>query len=288
MKIKTIIISALSVLALVVLISNVGSISTGNVGVATLFRVVDPKPVDPGLYVAGLRRIREFTAKEVSFQMVDLKPKSRDNLTMADLDIDIYFKTNPAAIPKLYSKYQGDIIRHSDIVEKGTSDLVVGYSRVLRAAREASYAAVSTMDATTMHTKRTELAEDIQKRLQKELDVSDPDSFIITSVNIRNLTTDPAIEKAIRAKAEADQLIEHKRKEVEIAKAEAEKRIVEAQSIAEANRIIGESLNGSVKEIRLAEIQRDTMIAISSKQGNVMMIPSGTAPLLGIGNANAK
>ncbi len=288
MKIKTIIISALSVLALVVLISNVGSISTGNVGVATLFRVVDPKPVDPGLYVAGLRRIREFTAKEVSFQMVDLKPKSRDNLTMADLDIDIYFKTNPAAIPKLYSKYQGDIIRHSDIVEKGTSDLVVGYSRVLRAAREASYAAVSTMDATTMHTKRTELAEDIQKRLQKELDVSDPDSFIITSVNIRNLTTDPAIEKAIRAKAEADQLIEHKRKEVEIAKAEAEKRIVEAQSIAEANRIIGESLNGSVKEIRLAEIQRDTMIAISSKQGNVMMIPSGTTPLLGIGNANAK
>lgn len=285
MKIKTIIISALSVLALVVLISNVGSISTGNVGVATLFRVVDPKPVDPGLYVAGLRRIREFTAKEVSFQMVDLKPKSRDNLTMADLDIDIYFKTNPAAIPKLYSKYQGDIIRHSDIVEKGTSDLVVGYSRVLRAAREASYAAVSTMDATTMHTKRTELAEDIQKRLQKELDVSDPDSFIITSVNIRNLTTDPAIEKAIRAKAEADQLIEHKRKEVEIAKAEAEKRIVEAQSIAEANRIIGESLNGSVKEIRLAEIQRDTMIAISSKQGNVMMIPSGTTPLLGIGNA---
>lgn len=288
MKIKTIIISALSVLALVVLISNVGSISTGNVGVATLFRVVDPKPVDPGLYVAGLRRIREFTAKEVSFQMVDLKPKSRDNLTMADLDIDIYFKTNPAAIPKLYSKYQGDIIRHSDIVEKGTSDLVVGYSRVLRAAREASYAAVSTMDATTMHTKRTELAEDIQKRLQKELDVSDPDSFIITSVNIRNLTTDPAIEKAIRAKAEADQLIEHKRKEVEIAKAEAEKRIVEAQSIAEANRIIGESLNGSVKEIRLAEIQRDTMIAISSKQGNVMMIPSGTTPLLGISNASAK
>lgn len=285
MKIKTIVISALSVLALVALISNVGSISTGNVGVATLFRVVDPKPVDPGLYVAGLRRIREFTAKEVSFQMVDLKPKSRDNLTMADLDIDIYFKTNPAAIPKLYSKYQGDIIRHSDIVEKGTSDLVVGYSRVLRAAREASYAAVSTMDATTMHTKRTELAEDIQKRLQKELDVSDPDSFIITSVNIRNLTTDPAIEKAIRAKAEADQLIEHKRKEVEIAKAEAEKRIVEAQSIAEANRIIGESLSGSVKEIRLAEIQRDTMIAISSKQGNVMMIPSGTTPLLGIGNA---
>ena len=72
---------------------------------------------------------------------------------------------------------------------------------------------------------------------------------------------------------------------MEIAKAEAEKRIVEAQSIAEANRIIGESLNGSVKEIRLAEIQRDTMIAISSKQGNVMMIPSGTTPLLGIGNA---
>ena len=270
---------AAAVLLLIALF-NMGQISTGNVGVSTLFGVVNQTPITPGLYMAGLRRVREFTAKEVSFQMTDLKPKSRDNLTMSDLDIDIYFKTNPAAIPKLYSKYQGDIIRHADIVEKGTSDFVVGYSRVLRAAREASYAAVSTMDATTMHTKRAELAEDVQRRLQKELDASDPDSFIVTSVNIRNLTTDPAIEKAIRAKAEADQIIEQKRKEVEIAKAETEKRIVEAQSIAEANRIIGESLNGAVKEIRLAEIYRDTMTAVASKEGNVMMVPNGVNPLV--------
>ena len=55
---------------------------------------------------------------------------------------------------------------------------------------------------------------------------------------------------------------------------------MEAQSIAEANRIIGESLNGAVKEIRLAEIYRDTMTAVASKEGNVMMVPNGVNPLV--------
>ena len=56
------------------------------------------------LNVAGAKLAREvcdeFTTKEVSFQLVDMTPKSRDNLTMKDVDIDVYYKTTPAAVPR--------------------------------------------------------------------------------------------------------------------------------------------------------------------------------------------
>ena len=76
---------------------------------------------------------------------------------------------------------------------------MIAFSRVSREAREAVYKAIAQLDATTMHTKRTELAEMVRSELQKELDANDKGAFVITAVNVRNLLTDPAIEAAIRA-----------------------------------------------------------------------------------------
>lgn len=251
-------------------------IDTGNVGVERSFGKVNDQPLAPGVYATVFDSVDEFTTKEVSFQMQDMRPKSRDNLTINDLDVDVYFKVLPAAVPGLFIKYQGDVVRHSDIVEKGTDVGVVGYNRVLRAGREATYSAVSTFDATTMHTKREELAEAIRKNLQAELNKSDPGVFVVTSINVRNLTTDPAIEKAIRARAETDQLIARKQKEIELARAEAERLRVEAQGRADANMILSQSLTENVLRLRLAEMEMQTIVA-SSKAGNTIITGEATA-----------
>ena len=50
-------------------------------------------------------------------------------------------------------------------------------------------------------------------------------------MNVRNLLTDPAIEAAIRQRAETDQTIQKKLKEVELAR-EAERLIVQAEGEA--------------------------------------------------------
>jgi regulator of protease activity HflC (stomatin/prohibitin superfamily) len=258
-------------------------IDTGNVGVERTLGKVGTEALTPGVYFTLFKSVDEFTTKEVSFQLMDMTPKSRDNLTMKDVDIDVYYKTTPAAVPGLYVKYQGDVVQHNQIVQDGTKDLVVAFSRVSREAREAIYKSVAELDATTMHTKRTELSEMVRARLQEELEKNDKGAFVVTAVNVRNLLTDPAIEAAIRSRAETDQAIEKKRKEVELAKAEAERLIVQAQGEARANEIISASLTPSLKEIKLAELQRDTALALASKPGNTVLLGSGATPLVNVG-----
>lgn len=257
-------------------------IDTGNVGVERTLGKVGQEALPPGVYSTVFKTVDEFTAKEVNFQLNDMTPKSQDNLTMKDVDIDIYFKTMPAAIPGLYTKYQGDVVQHKQVVKDGTSDLVIAFSRVSREAREAVYKAIAQFDATTMHTKRTELAETVRIGLQKELDNNDKGAFLITAVNVRNLLTDPAIEAAIRQRAETDQAIQKKLKEVDLARAEAERLVVQAEGEAKANRIISDSLTPALKELRLAEIHRDAAIAIASKPGNTVLLGGGT-PLVNVG-----
>lgn len=271
----------LSLISIAAILTGCTQIDTGNVGVERTLGKVGKDALPPGIYFTAFKTVDEFTAKEVNFQLQDMTPKSRDNLTMKDVDIDIYFKTMPAAIPALYTKYQGDVVQHKQVVKDGTSDLVMAYSRVSREARESVYKSIAQLDATTMHTKRTELAEMVRASLQAELDNNDKGAFLITAVNVRNLLTDPAIEAAIRQRAETDQAIQKKLKEVDLARAEAERLIVQAEGEAKANKIISESLTPALKELRLAEIQRDAAIAIASKAGNTVLLGNAT-PLVNV------
>lgn len=275
-------IRTLFLLATAVLLGACSQIDTGNVGVERTLGKVSTDALPPGVYFTLFKTVDEFTAKEVSFSLENLTPKSRDNLTMKDVDIDVYFKITPASIPGLFVKYQGDVVQHKQVVKDGTSDLLVAYSRVLREAREAVYKSIAGMDATTMHTKRTELAEAVRRTLQAELDATDKGAFTITAVNVRNLLTDPAIEAAIRGRAETDQAIEKKRKEVELAKAEAERLVVEAKGQADANDIISRSLTPSLERIKLAELQRDAAVAIAGKAGNTVLLGGGATPLVAV------
>jgi regulator of protease activity HflC (stomatin/prohibitin superfamily) len=269
-------------LLLLVLLSGCTQIDTGNVGIERTLGKVNESALPAGIYMTMFKTVDEFTTKEVSFQLNDMTPKSKDNLTMQDVDIDIYFKAMPQSIPALYIKYQGDVIEYGDLVKGGGHDYVMGFNRVSREAREAIYKTISLFDATTMHTKRAEVAESIREILQQQLDANDKASFVITAVNVRNLLTDKAIENAIRQKAETDQAIDKKRKEIELSKAEAERMIVEAQGIARSNQIISESMTPMLKEIRLAELLRDTAFSVSGKPGNVIMLNGNATPLINI------
>lgn len=264
----------------IVLLGAIGctQIDTGNVGVERSFGKINSVPQPQGVYMTILDSVDEFTTKEVSFQINDMSPKSRDNLTLKDLDVDVYYKVNPANIPGLYIKYQGDYVKHKEIVEDGSEVLVMGYGRVFRAAREATYNAVDDFDATTMHTKRAEIAEQIRLNLQKELESSDPGSFTITTINVRNLLTDPAIEKAIQQQIATDQEVVRMQKQVLVAEANADRMRAMAQGEADANAILAASLTPAILQIRLAEIERETIVESAAK-GN-MVINGSVTPLV--------
>jgi regulator of protease activity HflC (stomatin/prohibitin superfamily) len=261
---------ALSVLMISLFAAACNQIDTGNVGVERTLGNVKPVALPPGVYQTLTKTVDEFTAKEIAIPIDNMRPKSSDNLTMQDVDIDVYYRTVAAQIPALFIKYQGDVAKDKN------GDMIAAASRVQREAREAVYIAVSKFDATTMHNRRAELSEAIQKELQKGLESSDPGAFVVTTVNVRNLVTDSALEKSIQERAAVDQQIAAKQKQIELARKEAERRKVEAEGEAAANRIIAESVTEGLIKLR----QTEAALVAATKTTSVTQINGNASALI--------
>jgi regulator of protease activity HflC (stomatin/prohibitin superfamily) len=274
-------VAAGAVVVVVVLIgaTSCGTLETGNVGVRTTLGQVNPEELDPGIYlgVPGVSRVLEFSAKEIALELNDLTPKARDNLSLRDLDVSVYFKVAPGSIADLYVKYAA---RHAQA--EGSRVYLPAYQLVHGIARNVIYEESSRIDSLVMHTKRDEMAAAIRKALQSELDANDKGVFTITRVVIRGLTTDPAIERAIQESVAAQKQLETTKQRIQIAEAEAQVEIKKAEGIAKANQIINQSLTREY-------LQHESNLALqkfAEKGGtHTVVIPANmqTAPLITLG-----
>jgi regulator of protease activity HflC (stomatin/prohibitin superfamily) len=154
------------------------------------------------------------------------------------------------------------------------------YGLVDRQSRSVIFQLIGTKyDSLSIHQKRIELETDILAALQSDLDKADPKVFEITKVIVRQVTTDVALEESIRASVRVQKEIEAKRQQIELAKAEAERKIVEARGEAQANEIIASSITGNL--IKLREIE---MTGKFAQAGTHTVLMGGQAtPLISTG-----
>jgi regulator of protease activity HflC (stomatin/prohibitin superfamily) len=259
--------------------SSCGTVESGNVGIRTTLGKVSAEEVEPGIYlgVPGISRVQEFSAKEIGLDLNDLTPKARDNLSLRDLDVTVYYRVMPGSIADLYVKYAGQHTR-----DEGSRVYLPAYALLQRVARNAIYQQASHIDSLVMHTQREELAQAVRKSLQGELDANDKGVFQITRVVIRSLTTDPAIEKAIQDSVAAQKQLETTKQRIAIAEAEAQVEVKKAEGIARANQIINQSLTREY-------LQHESNLALlkfAEKGGTTtVVLPANmqTAPLINIG-----
>lgn len=272
--------TALVVIAAIGLgVTSCGTIETGNVGVRTTLGKVDLEEIEPGLYfgVPGISRVTVFSGKEIAIDLNDLTPKARDNLSLRDLDVTVYYRAASTSIADLYVKYATQHQR-----DEGSGVVLPAYGVVFRLARNAVYEQASKIDSLVMHTQRDELAGAVQKGLQADLDANDKGVFAVSRVVIRALTTDPAIEKAIQESVAAQKQLETTKQRVAIAEAEAQVEIKRAEGVAKANQIINQSLTREY-------LQHESNLALhkfAEKGGTTtVVIPATmqTAPLINIG-----
>ena len=267
------------VLVVVAGFSSCGTVESGNVGIRTTLGKVSPEEVEPGVYLGlpGISRVQEFSAKEIGLDLNDLTPKARDNLSLRDLDMTVYYRVMPGSVADLYVKYAGQHTR-----DEGSRVYLPAYALLQRVARNAIYQQASHIDSLVMHTQREELAQAVRKSLQGELDANDKGVFQITRVVIRSLTTDPAIEKAIQDSVAAQKQLETTKQRIAIAEAEAQVEVKKAEGIARANQIINQSLTREY-------LQHESNLALqkfAEKGGTTtVVIPANmqTAPLISIG-----
>lgn len=244
-------------LLLIVMTAMLGActqIDTGNIGVESTLGQVKKETMPPGVYFTMFKRVTEVSAKELPLQLNDLKPQTKDKITLADLDVDIYVQMDPSKAVEIMTRWPNDMVEF-----KGEEGVRLGNNYVTRQAREAVYNVVSQFGSETVHTERVNIAAKVVESLQKDLDESAGKGwYFVRSANVRNLVTDPALEAAIKENANRNFQIASKQKEVELAKAEADRKRVEAQGDADAIRLRASAITsqGGKEYVQLKWIEK--------------------------------
>lgn len=263
---------AILVLVFMVACSSVGRISTGETGVRTAFNgTVFTEEVRQGWYIAIFDKVRSYNTKEVEVPLNDLQPKAKDNLTLEDLDISIFYTINENQVAEQIIKYANMTVSDDGVVYPS-------YLLVHRVSRGAVYDAISKFESLTLHTNRSEIENMVFNSVQTELNKTDPNVFTITKVIVRNVKTDPALETSIQQAVDMQKQVEKKQHELALAKAEAERKVAEAQGIAQSNKIISDSLTDKYLQYRALEAQEK----FAGEGTHTVLLPTNVTPLINV------
>lgn len=252
-----------------------GTIETGHRGVETRFGTVYLEEVEPGFYFKPFSKVVEFSAKEIAVALDDLTPKAADNLFLEEMDLTVYYRVEPYKIADVEVKYAG----MSRKLPGGVS--APAYDLVQTLTRNAAYEAVATRESLTVHQQRELIGQEIKRSLQLHLDENDPETFVISRAVVRTVTTDPAIEAAIQQAVNNQKKLEAMEIAVRIAEKEAEIRLREARGIAEANKVI----NNTLTPAYLQHESNKVLMAFAERGGTTtIVIPANmnVSPLINL------
>jgi len=225
-------------------------IDTGNVGIESTLGQYKEQSLPPGVYSVLGKNVLEVSTKEIPIVLDNMTPKTKNNVALADFDLTVYYRTNPAIVSKILTRFVGDV---SNDFKDGS--VAVGFNYVTRQAREVAYDAASHFEMSDIHTKRGEIGDLVKNRLQETLDAEAGKGwFEVTSVQVRAIQPDPRLEEAIRDAAQVEFQVRRKEQEKALAQAEAERKKIEAQGEAQANQIIANSLTSTLVEMRRIEM----------------------------------
>lgn len=249
-----------ALLFLAVLATGCTQIDTGNVGVKKTGGQYSAEEVNPGWNFSGFSTIYEVSGKENVLVFDGMKPKTADQITIEDLDIDVYVRLNPQFASETMTRLAGDLGKNQD------GELIPGFNYVTREARNVVYDEAAKIKASDAQLKRNDLVAGIVKTLQQRLDEGfKPGWWVVTNANLRNLTVDSALEAKIKAAAGVDYEIAQKQKQVELANAEANRLRAEAQGRADAASIEAKALSGQAGSDYLKKLELENQAAAIKK-----------------------
>lgn len=247
-----------------------GAIDSGNGGVRTSWQNEVMSDVETsGFYTSLISSVEEYVGKEIMIPLNDMTPKAGDNLTMQELDVEIYYKTNIPSFSGLKTKYAN---AHQVVEIDGSDYVYPAYLRVKSLAREAAYNGASEIDSLLIHLQRDQLASKIKEKLQASLDEDDQGVFTITTVIIKQAKTDQTLEESIR-------LATRKEKELEA----AQKDVLVKEQDAMANNKLASSLTPQIMRIK----ELDAMVKACEQGTCIIDFTNGsTKPLINVRGYN--
>ncbi|KAM3102707.1 prohibitin family protein [Phormidesmis sp. 146-12] len=246
--------------ALVTLVKSMTIIPTGQVGVVDLFGQVSNQTLDPGVH------LRHPFAKVVTFstQTKEIKETtqapSKEGL-IVNVDVSILYRLDPAKAKQIYQTIGTN---YEEVI------LIPQVRSLIRAAT-ASY------ESTTLYTtNRDNLSQQLRDSLNKAL--SDR-GVIIEETPLRNVTLPESIQQSIQARLQAEQDSQRMEFVLQKERKESDRKRIEAQGNADAQKILSQSLSDRVLQFRqieatqkLAESQNAKVIILNGDSKGTPMI----------------
>jgi len=247
-------------------------IDAGKVGVKSLYGSVESGVLESGLHVINpLLDITEFDIQTQNYTMSAvhgegaqegddaIRVLSNDGLEVV-IDLTVLYRVVPTDAPKIFKNigvdYTDKIVR--PITRTRIRDNAVFYDAV------ALYS-----------TKRNEFQERIFKSIEADFKTR---GLVLEQLLIRNIDLPISVKKSIESKINAEQDAQKMTFVLQKEKQEAERKRVEAQGIADYQRII--SLGLTDKQLQYEQIKAQKELAASPNSKIIFMNGKGSAPVI--------
>ncbi len=250
---RTVLVAVVVLAVLVAFLQTVRIIPAGHVGVVDLFGVVAPTPLQSGLRLVNpLANVVEMSIKTQELKET-MEVPSKEGLTM-QLEVSVLYHLEAAKAPEVY-RTVGTVFEEVILVPQ--------FRSVARGVT-ASY------DAKALYTsEREQLANQIARDLRLQVE---PRGVAIESTPLRRMGLPARLGEAIEEKLSAEQESQRMQFVLQKETQEAERKSIEAQGIADFQRIISQGLSDPL--LRWKGIEA-TMEIAKSPNTKVVVIGAG-------------
>jgi regulator of protease activity HflC (stomatin/prohibitin superfamily) len=253
--------------------SAIRQINPGQVGVQVLFGKVNDNVLYEGLnFVNPLVEVQEMTIKTQNYTMSRtssegqtlgddaIRVLSKDGLEVV-IDLTVLYKVMPTEAPNIYKKiglnYQDVIIR--PVTRTGIRESASYYDAIALFSEKREEFEVQIMDL---------ISREFKKR-----------GLVLENLLVRNIKLPESVEQSIERKITAVQEAQRMKYVLEKEEQEADRKRVEAQGNADAQRIVAQALTDKVLQFEMIKVQKELVnspnskiIVLGGKDGSVPFI----------------
>ena len=256
---------ALVLFVLVVIGGPITVVPAGHVGVKDLFGRVSPDSLPPGVHlILPFTRVHKMSIRTLELKETAEVP-SKEGLTM-DLEGSVLFRLDPAKAAEMYRTVG---INYAEVV-------------VVPQVRSAIREITASYDAKALYSsEREQIARETFELVRK---MTSGRGVIVESVLLRKIGLPPVVANAIQEKLKREQESEQMKFVLAKEQQEAERKRIEAQGIADFQKIVAQGISAQLLEWKGIEATEKLAMSPNAKVVVIGNPKSGLPIILGGGS----
>lgn len=274
-------------------------VNSGETGIKATTGRYDPKPLEAGIhfFIPFVQSviIEDTKVREVNFSRADDILVGKNRGIFRNNAIDTMDRDGLQVLVELTVKYVLDSTKAPRTIEKW--GLSWQEKIVYPAIRDVALSVIGNYPAQELPGKRGEIAQLISSGIKEKIEQYEDRPVNLVSVELREIVLPPKVREQIEEVQNARQKAQRRQQEEEgearanriKAQGVADAKLIEARAVAESNKLVGQSLNNQLIQLRQIETQGKFNEALKeNKDAQIFLLPGGAVPNIWVDSKNPK